>query len=191
MPGQMEKLVEEMKSGQYKGLKLVTISMGGNDICTTDGGAGTEEKVYREHLKHAFQILSTIQQEEPIRVFYTGLPNIPDLGRQEILEMKTIQGISCNQFRTSGHNSCVNLLNYQDPEQYQQAVDKVIAMNEVLRAVVNEAAVEYKNLDIRFGTRFFETEVKPEWLAIDCFHPNKPGQEELARITWEDQDWFQ
>ena len=190
LPGQMDKVVAEFNGGDYKAIKLVTISIGGNDLCTVEGEVETAEAALREQLHHSFDILSAVKQDEPIRIFFTGLPNVPGLGRQEILETKTMQDQNCNQFQTSGHNSCPNLLNYQNEQEYQAAVDKVVAVNGILRSVVEEASAKHPHLEFVFSTKFFETTVLPEWLAVDCFHPNQVGQEELARITWEDQTWF-
>ena len=56
--------------------------------------------------------------------------------------------------------------------------------------VAEEMDQELENVEILYSNSLYETPIRQEYMAADCFHPNAEGQEEIARQLWQDQPWF-
>ena len=104
---------------------------------------------------------------------------IADIGR----------GTTCAHFR-SFHNSCANLLVFDDEEGYLRSLQVIVEQNALLKSLTEEAARTYPNLRTHFSDVFFNYNITPEILGYDCFHPNKEGHAILSELTFADQPFF-
>lgn len=187
---QAQKVVDAMKSGSYLELKYVTLLIGANDACSSSSSVGTPHEVFREHLRATIRKLAEIQQKEPIRVLVSSIPNIPVLGRPEIAKHTTMGVMSCDFFRHEVLGFCKSLTRWDNDADFDEKVLSIIEKNEIIHAVVEEAAQLYPNLQLVYSDALYRFEITTDLLAMDCFHPNQKGQEELSQILWHDQHWF-
>jgi lysophospholipase L1-like esterase len=187
---QAEKLVDEMNTRKYKALKYVTLTIGANDACSTESKEGTPNDKFADNLRNVFRTLSFVQQDEPIRVMISSIPRIPDLGRPFIQQSKTLGGLSCATIRKYVFRYCHTLPYWKNADEYQFNVDVVTEKNRVLQEIVDEVNSTYPNIQASYSSAIYDTDLVPEYLAIDCFHPNKVGQTTFAEKLWADQPWF-
>lgn len=187
---QAQKIVDAMKSGAYLELKYVTLLIGANDACSNSSSVGTPHEDFREHLRETFRKLAEVQQDEPIRVLVSSIPNIPVLGRPEIAKHTTMGVMSCDFFRHEVLGFCKSLTRWESESDFNEKVLSIIEKNEIIRAVVEESAELYPNLSLVYSDALYRFEITTDLLAMDCFHPNQKGQEQLSQILWNDQHWF-
>ena len=189
---QATQIASLMKSGKYRYLKYVTISIGGNDICNSDqdGSSLTTPEQFVKNIQDTFRTLSEIEQSEPIFVFISSIPNAPSLGQDHFKSVDVGLGFTCEYLRNRVHNSCANLLTFKNEEEYAERVNVVVKQNQILNTLTSWAPTQFPKLKTYFSEAFFNFEVTPDMLGYDCFHPNKFGQETLGRITFEDQPFF-
>lgn len=187
---QAKKVEKAMRSGKYELLKYVVLLIGANDACAKDAPYGTVEYKMRQSLKETFDILAEIHQGEPIRVLVAGIPKVPDLARAEVAHTKTLFGLSCHFFRDDFLRSCTPLLNWKTNEEYEKRVAIVEHTNEILQDAVVEANNSHSNLQVVFTNELFNTSIQPDFLAMDCFHPSREGQETISSTLWAQQPWY-
>lgn len=190
MIAQAKRIKEAMQSGKYESLKYLVLLIGANDACAKEAPFGAVEYKMRESLKNAFEILSQIEQNEPIRILIAGLPKIPDLARIDVTHSKTIFGLNCRFFRDDLLKSCDPLLNWKSNEEYESRVVIVEHTNKILQEAAADANASHPNLQVVFTDELFSTPIQPDFLAIDCFHPSREGQETISQTLWAQQPWF-
>ncbi|MCM2321924.1 MAG: SGNH/GDSL hydrolase family protein [Oligoflexia bacterium] len=182
---QADNIARSMLSGEFEALTYVTFFIGNNDACTE-----TDNEKMREHLRRAFAALADIRQAEKIRILVSGMPAIPDLNRPEIRRHRIPGSMTCEEVRREVFHSCGHLLNWNTESEYQERMAEVAAKNQVIEESAREAQARHRNLDIKFTNVLFHQKIPAEWLAVDCFHPNKDGQAEISRLLWNEQPWF-
>ncbi len=182
---QVEVLEQAMKAGEYDELKLVTLLIGANDACRDTTNAD-----FKNYLMTGLKSLSALAKKERIRVFVSSIPNIPTVGREDILNMRSSSGLKCSRLRDGILKLCNALTVWNSEAEYQEAKRKVVEKNQALEEVVREASLLYPTLDIFYSRRFFESEIKPYLLAGDCFHPNSKGHQMISDKFWSEQPWF-
>jgi lysophospholipase L1-like esterase len=190
MVAQAQKILKKMKKGHYQALKYVVLLIGANDACSDDTPLGTPEGTVRKGLEDTFDVLSQIQQAEPIRILMAGIPKIPDLGRPEVTKSKTVLGMTCSFFRDDFLQSCAPLLNWKSNEEYEKRVAVVEHFNQLLENIAHEANARHPNLQVVFTNQLYHTAIGPQLLALDCFHPSREGQQTISSALWADQPWF-
>lgn len=186
MPDQADELLDELSTGNYEGVKYITMLIGANDACSSAAFGGTPIADMKKYLMSALKKLSTIQQAEPIRVLLPGMPNVPALGRKEIAEHETMGIFNCESIREDIMGACPGLLNWKNQKEYLALVDAVLEKNKLLKDVGIEAMKLYPNLDIAYSDAVFNYNIVASDLAVDCFHPNHRAQATIAEILWKD-----
>lgn len=187
---QAQKLVDAMKSGEYKELKYITLLIGANDACSSESQSGTPSEHFGKSLWLTLEKFAEIQQTERIHILVSSLPNIASLGRTEIRKHMTGGILSCDYFRRKILGFCKPLTKWRGEQEFLEKYQVVAEKNEVLRTVVQQASHVFPQLDIVFSDSLSRYEITPEILAMDCFHPNKTGQEKMSELLWKDQPWF-
>lgn len=189
---QVQRVLDEYKSGRYASLKYVTVTIGGNDACATHGQVVPNEE-FKKNVFSALQSLATIRQSEPIRVLFSSIPNVPDTAVPSIRQTLTLGGLTtCRWARRHIFTYCSSLTSWQTPAEYRQAVAKVAEKNRAIQEIIQEASSkpEFSRLDLRFGPSVAQAPITPPLLGIDCFHPSQRGQEQFSEKLWQDQPWF-
>ncbi len=187
---QAEQISEEVRTQKYLSLKYVTFMIGANDACAEDSPVGTPNEKMAEQLKSAFGVLAQIYQEERIKVLVSVIPKIPELGRKDVMETRTLGFLTCEQMRNEIMKYCNSITVWHSQEEYEKHLQVVIEKNLLIEKVVQEMSAEYPQLDLHLSHRFYEADIHPEELAADCFHPNQNGQERISNELWLDQPWF-
>ncbi len=187
---QADALVSAMGSGNYTALKYVTLMIGANDACTSETPSGTPDSRMYTNLMAAFEKLATIKQAEPIRILVSSMPNIPQLGRPEIAQHRTLTGLTCAVVRNQILKFCNPMLTWTTDAEYQTRLAVVVDKNALLQKAVADANRKFANLSVVFSGTLVNREIGIELLAGDCFHPNKSGQTTLSDSLWEDQPWY-
>jgi hypothetical protein len=143
-----------------------------------------------ENLIKAFRILSMFPQKEPIRVMLVGIPRIPDLGEASLRESKTILGLTCGTVRNKILSECNPLLTWKSETEYDEKMMIIENDNRLLRDTVAEVNKMFPNIEAVYSDRLYNLNIPRSILAVDCFHPNANGQQQLADQVWLDQPWF-
>lgn len=190
--GEAQSIVTAMASGQYKALKYVTLDIGANDACsiTSKNPDGTPDDQFADSLLKVFATLAQIRQDQPIHVMVSSIPKVPDLGRPDIQNTKTLGGATCNWIRAHIFTYCRTLPIWATEDQYENNVAIVEDKNAVLQSVIDEVNRTYSNIEAAYSTSTYDEALDSDLLAMDCFHPNKDGQTTLAQMLWAAQPWF-
>jgi lysophospholipase L1-like esterase len=186
--GQAQQIADKMAEGKYEAIKYITLLIGPNDACLKNGAVTLREM--RSNLLESFRIISQIEQKEPIRILFVGMPRIPDLASPYFRKRNTLFGLSCETVRNRILRLCNPLLLWQTAEEYDSAMQIVEERNRLFRDISIDAATRFPNLEIVYTNRLYNLEIPPEIMAIDCFHPSRIGQSRIAEELWEDQPWF-
>lgn len=192
---QVDRLLERLRVGHYRGLKYVAMTIGSNDACATGGGDEAAPEELRFQLGMALQQLSRGVQSifpggESVPVLLIGVPRIPNLGTPAIIESRTVFGLSCSTVRDKILKYCNSLTVWQTISEYWDRLRRVDRINQVLRDLVQEGPSDLAGLKIAYSNKLFEMNLSSQSLAVDCFHPGRRGQQEISVETWNDQPWF-
>lgn len=190
IPGQVDQVVRAMATGEYAQLKYVTLLIGANDVCSPESASGTPLEKMRVNLETAFAKLASIPTRERIPVMVSSIPKVPDLGKPEIRNHRVVLGVTCGGIHDKVLSYCRKQVLWKSLDEYRQNLKIIDSRNDLLRALAFNAARQYPSLSIHYSNTVFEYELTPDLLAIDCFHPNRKGQEKLSRLLWADQPWF-
>lgn len=182
---QAEELQSAMESGNFNSLKYVTFLIGANDACQ-----GTDDAEMATQLKATFDKLAEIRQPEKIRILVSAIPRIPELGRPEIVQMRTVANLTCGRLRDKMLKECPSLTVWKTTDEYAQRVAIVERKNAIIEKSARDAAAAHPELDIAFSRTLYDTRIQPAFLAADCFHPDEAGHELLASELWKDHPWF-
>jgi len=192
MEGQAQMILDRLAKGGIESLDYVTLFIGANDACSGESEVGTPPDKFRASMAKAFAKLATIQQKEKIRILVSSIPAIPDLGRDEILNARNRLGMTCDMVHRNVYKACPKLIYWKSkgPDGYSRAMDSVISINQAIADSVKDAQRAHPNLDIALSSSVAKVRLVKEILAIDCFHPNRIGQEQISAVLWQDQPWF-
>jgi lysophospholipase L1-like esterase len=185
LPAQADRIVAAMNSGHYTNLKYLTLLIGANDAC-----ASVRPQTAADHLSLFFEKIAAISQNEKIRILVSGLPPIPLLGTKKVRQHRTLGIFTCEYLRNEVLKLCGNMTTWESEEEYRQKTDEILYFNEAIRTTIRQTEARHPNLEIAFSETFTHYDIPLRFLAFDCFHPNRAGQEEISRFLWEDQHWF-
>jgi lysophospholipase L1-like esterase len=187
---QANQILNAWNTGRYTNLRYLTMTIGANDACAPWYVGGNPDAEIEFNIRKFFKRLSVIQQKEPIRVLISSIPNIPDLGKPEILHHDLTAKKTCEQRMRFQDRYCLPLMIWSTPEEYAQKVAIVAHKNDVLRNLVQELGHEYPQFQFVFSESLFKRKIRIDFLSKDCFHPNPDGQDEISEQLWDDQPWF-
>lgn len=190
LEAQAKLVAAKMAEGAHQSLAYVTILIGGNDVCDGWQPSSASRERVTGNLKRALAVLNAIPNPEPIRVFLSSVPRIPDIGVVEIMRHPTRARITCETLHRRALNVCDPMILWSTEAGYQSRVKIVDAMNTILRSIATSSSTEFPNLDLAYGASVYQQPVSPALLAADCFHPSRLGQEQLSQAAWSDQPWF-
>jgi lysophospholipase L1-like esterase len=182
---QADRILSAMNSGAYSQLRYLTLMIGANDTCDA-----VKPEAAAVHLRRFFEKIAEIRQQEKIRILVSGLPPIPILGKEEVLRHKTAGFFTCEYIRNRVFHFCKGMTAWEDEKEFERKMGEILAFNETIRSVIREIETAHPHLDIAFSETFTRYDIPLNFLALDCFHPNRSGQEEISRFLWEDQPWF-
>ncbi len=189
---QAQKLVDDMKSGKYERLEYVTMMIGANDVCSNKSpDPRSNDSAVHDNIMKALAKLAAIHQSEPIHVMISSLPNIASLGRPVVQNAKTVLGLSCREVRDRLFKACDVQTSWNTQAEYEAKYDVLTDKNEIIVSTVAEAQAQFPSLQIAYVDSFFSWDNLPHKLAMDCFHPNKDGQNEISSIIWKRLPWYQ
>jgi lysophospholipase L1-like esterase len=188
LPRQARLAAESLRGIDPDRIALVTILIGANDVCQGNG-SHSEEATMKADLLTALSRISALGGTRT-RVFFSSIPNVPDLSQPEILQRPAEFGLTCKEVREKVVNFCPALLNWSTSAEYQAGSARVRRMNERLRSIADEARGRYNNLDIQFDSSLYELSIPSSQLAYDCFHPGRDGQKRIADLFWNAMGWF-
>lgn len=195
IPRQARLAYEMSRSEPDAPIALVTLMIGANDACDLQDTSEAERARLRRNLDVTFMRLAKGArpgrgQGEPIPVFVSSVPNIPDLGRPEVLKHRAFLGLTCEKIRDEIIEVCSSLVRWKTRDEYRQRVDRVRFVNDVLRSAVRDARAKYPELSLKFDATFANYPLAPHHLAADCFHPGRRGHKELSEVLWNAMPWF-
>lgn len=186
LESQVKSALHEYYSKDYLAVKYITLMIGPNDLCW----AGTPVPKIVKSVKQTLESLSTIVQDEPVRVMIAGLPMLPNLGKQEVLSGTGVGGFRCNTILNRVLNWCSKYTGWHDEKTYNELAERIVKINEYFRDTAAQVAAQNRNMSVAFSDAFTQFSITSQDLAADCFHPNASAHERLAEILWNDQPWF-
>ena len=190
LENQAQKVVDKMESGDYQELTYITLLIGANDACSDETERGTPISDFKASVHKALKKLSEIKQATPLRILVSSIPKIADLAVPEIRHRRVYPGLTCHDIRVKVFHECNPLLNWKTEEEHQQKNGVVKSFNDALKEVVAEAKQLYPNMTAVYSSALWDAQITAELLAVDCFHPNRDGQQLVSNQLWQDQPWF-
>ncbi len=168
-------LTEQLKKAKAPTIDYLTLLIGANDVC--DWGEDYAKGLHKLQANVKNVIDKSIDINAEVRIV---LPAIPNMYR--IYE----QGKDTCGRRWDYFEACPSLLSSKRTEAERLAFRaRLVAANEML----GELATKYED-NVKFVGEVFDFEFSLDHLSnYDCFHPSIKGQNELARITWEN-GWY-
>lgn len=164
--------------------------IGSNDVCSRDGNKRILPQLFRENLMRAFEVIAKIKQNEPIRILIVGIPNITQLGSEQIRKLPHPFGRNCGYVRNQVLHFCDSMLTWQTPEELAHKEALIEERNQILEEVVAEVNRRFPYLQTKLTRRLSSIVITPDLLSIDCFHLDRAGQSQLSEELWKEQPWF-
>jgi lysophospholipase L1-like esterase len=187
---QADQILNAWYSGKYQNVSYITLTIGANDACAPWYVGGNPDAEWIANLRAFFKKLSVIQQKEPIRILWSSIPNIAELGKPEILNHQLTSKKSCEQRMRFQDRYCTPLMLWKTPEEHRKNVLILDHKNDMMRDLAKQLSVEYPQFQFMFSESLFKRKIKIDFLSKDCFHPNSDGQDEISEQLWADQPWF-
>lgn len=154
----------------------VLIFIGNNDLCSGSFLSITPVDEYKMNLFLGINVL--ISSNANMKILLVGLPDHVRLVDAGI-------DAGCNDFRQNILGFCKILGTETNDADWSRFVKLSYDYDKALRDV----AKSFKN-NVKYISAVHDYEFNGSQLATrDCFHPNKLGQKEIARVTWENGFW--
>ncbi len=134
-----------------------------------------------------FDIVSEVNQVDPIHVLVSALPNIANFGVPEITNHLLPSGWTCGH---QDQHYCKSLVTWSTPDEYAKSVAIVQDKNQMLQSVSAEMTALYPQFQIFYSDKLFQAQWVLGQLAEDCFHPDWYGQQRISDLLWLDQPWW-
>jgi lysophospholipase L1-like esterase len=158
----------QARSAVALGADHVIVQMGANDVCGPNSASMTPTQTFLGHYATALEILkrglpgATVLVTATIRV-----PQVYAAGRNDA---------RC-QIKWATFRSCDNVLRNGESER-RQADARILEYNRGLRALATRYGAAFDDRISRW--RF----TKDHLSEVDCFHPNRLGQQRLADLSY-------
>ena len=156
-------------------IDYLTVLIGANDVCDWTEEYAEDMRKFSNNVKHILD--EAIATNDKVRIVLPAIPNMYRLYDQG----KNTCGGRWDYFK-----ACPSLLHSERSDRERlEFRDRLIAANETLA----QLADNYQK-NVKFVREVFDFEFSIEHISgLDCFHPSVKGQNELARITWEN-GWY-
>jgi lysophospholipase L1-like esterase len=173
----MSALDGQLQTAAGQGVQYVTVLMGANDLCTSTIGAMTPTATFQSEFQTA---LSDFFAKDPsANVYVSSLPDIYQL-------WNVLKGNSSAQSAWKTYNICQSMLSTSNTEANRQTVvAQEAADNSALATVCSAFAQCRWDNYAGYNFKFPASDVS----AIDYFHPNLHGQNDVASVTWSASFW--
>ena len=168
-------LEEQLEKIDFPKIDYLTLLIGANDVCDWDSDYLDKLSKFRANVKNTIDAVIATNSE--VRILLAAIPNMYRLYEQG--------KDSCGQ-RWDFFDACPRLLSSERSDTERLAFrDRLIAANKTLQ----ELSKAYQN-NIKFIADVYDFEFTIEHVSrLDCFHPSIKGQNELARLTW-NNGWY-
>ena len=159
-----------------QGADYVTILMGANDLCRSDGSL-TPTATFRAQFRRTLGILRTGLPDS--HVFVASIPNLHQLW--SVLRTSPVAQLV---WRTAG--ICPSMLDPGNtPADRRAVIARQRQLNDALRDVCATWSRCRFDGDLTYNYDF----TRPQVSKLDYFHPSLKGQATLAALTWEASWW--
>jgi|GEM_PF-1824862 len=190
LENQVRQLIEVMHSGKYASIQYITLMIGSNDVCAREKNTKIQSDLFRKNMMNAFEKIAQIKQDDPIRILMVGIPNITQLGSEQIRKLPHPFGRDCGYVRNHVLHFCDSMLTWQTPDELLQKESLIQERNQILEEIAAEIPKRFPHLQISFTRRLSSVVITPDLLAMDCFHLDQAGQVQLSEELWKEQPWF-
>lgn len=170
-----DNLTEQLQKIKAPTIDYLTLLIGANDVCDWTEEYAEDLLKFRANVKNVID--TAIDINDTVRILLPAIPNmyrIYDQGKD-----------TCGR-RWDYFKACPSLLSSKRTEAERLAFrDRLVATNDTLQ----QLATKYED-NVKYVGEVFDFKFSLAHLSrYDCFHPSIKGQNELARITWEN-GWY-
>jgi lysophospholipase L1-like esterase len=167
----------------------VTFQIGPNDACAERVEDMRSPGEFYGNIYGALDFI--LHESEKTRVLVPYIPNIERL--RAVAKDAKVFPFSAIGIRTCEDlwkvaKVCPTLTTVNDPELRKIVAERVVEYNQAIQDVVDRLSSLYGDR-IRASKRVYDVEFTADYLSVDCFHPNKIGQNVLAEETFKDTWW--
>ena len=168
-------LALQWRSIETPTIDYLTLLIGANDVCDWTSEYVKEAERFRSNVQYIIDKAIDVNAE--VRIVLSAIPNMYHLYEQG--------RNSCGR-RWDYFEACPSLLSSKRNNAQRLAFrERLLAANDIMK----ELAFHYEK-NVKFVGEVFDYKFSIDHLSrIDCFHPSILGQNELARITWEN-GWY-
>ena len=156
-------------------IDYLTLLIGANDVCDWQEDYAENQQKFRYNVHDIIE--KAIEINADVRIILPAIPNMYRLYKQG----KDKCGVRWDYFK-----ACPSLLSSKRTDAERLAfLERLISANETLKGLAAHFAE-----NVKYIGKVYEYEFTLDHISrIDCFHPSIKGQNELARITWEN-GWY-
>ena len=169
---QLKQQLEKVKAPT---IDYLTLLIGANDVCDWQEDYAESQQKFRNNVHDIIEKAIEINTE--VRIVLPAIPNMYRIYSQ---------GKDKCGGRWDYFEACPSLLSSKRTNEERLAFrDRLISANETLQ----ELATNFTD-NVKYVGEVYDYEFTLDHVSrIDCFHPSIKGQNELARITWEN-GWY-
>ena len=165
----------------------VTILIGANDLCSDFLQTPTTTGQYIDDLSY---VVDTLLEKSPnTKILVSAMPQVQKV-RSVLAKAKLTGGPiarTCNDIWQL-IKVCNRLTLVDDPKSNEELQQQVQDYFEATGQMVEDRRAAYGDR-VRFATGPYQTEIHPNDVSMDCFHPAPSGQDKIANSTWKDSWW--
>lgn len=181
--------------------ELLTVFIGGNDVCAPNLSQMTEIAAFEASLRGLLE--DVLLTSPTTRILLVPTPKGFNSFQKNFAALPIVgsgstnpggKDVTCQDFwdlYEKVGTGCPTVLHRGRDAPWIQAVDdRIAAFDEIMSNLTLELATQFHMLDgrarITLAHSAEQIEVRAEELSVDCFHPNALGQAKLAAAVWQD-----
>ena len=166
----------------------VTLELGANDLCGDTNAEMTPVTTYGDSIRDG--VARLLESNPKSKILIAGIPDVEHL--RDVAYNSILTGIGpyarCHGLWNS-LKVCKNVLIENDPVKRNEVAQRIADYMHELETITQEANEKFGADHVRFSRAVNAYRFTDAQISIDCFHPNRIGQQSLANVTWADSWW--
>jgi len=169
-------------------IDYLTIFIGANDLQGEELKDLTSPFVFLKNVENSLRMI--LDKDEDRRILLVGLPSVFEIfeeTKDTIAYTLLNEEFKCSKIRKLLYGN--NLLFRTEDKDYFRVRALVRQYDRGVDYLVARLSDEYPLSDLKFVYNYLTLAQFKKALSIDCFHPSRWGQAQIAEVTWELGFW--
>ncbi len=166
----------------------VLLDMGANDACGNSNAEMTKVGDYGDRVHAA--LVRLLKANPRTKVMIGGIPDVAHLRKvAENALLGIVPPLAKCKDMWKVHKFCQNMLLEENSDKRDEISRRISSYMHELEVITAEINQDYGSDHVRFAPAVHDYNFTSKQISIDCFHPNKKGQQAIADLTW-DASWW-